>query len=686
MTLKISWPSQEPFLNLSGDDTDVLTMYYGGMHETALARLETLIRQKPERLDLILMKGHVLRQLGDSSAAAGAYSQALNRDPQNYTANYYYALSSYMSGEFKNALSSLESFMKVSREKNIDHQRNLFLLKGMSEIETKKYSQAADTFAKLNELYPNFSPYLHWLARSYEKAGEVAKARDAYLSAYKNDTSNFEILFDAAPLLLKSGDIENAYKYYKKIYEKLKSDYEIKKIYNELAAIYKNLMAQKPQAKTFKPLEPKKTAPLNIAGEEISVGLSTDDKGEPLGVSSVKLKASGKFVIYKDSGRRILFTGNDSNINENEYELYFKKKSFYVKNLNSGKTFELGSEDLFLKPAGVNDTVLFRGIKVGAASAWESSESRYYRGGFKFVRNKDNFYIVNKIGLEKYLLSVLPSEMPANFPAEALMAQAICARSEALYKKNAIKRHAKFGYDLCDDQHCQMYRGVSWEQPGASEAVIKTAGKVVMYNRKVCDAIYSDNCGGYTQSSSDITGWGDIKYLSAASNLRNGGGNIFNPLFLEQFVSAAGDTYCRAEGNIKNYQSRWIRRIDAKTINESLKSLEIGDILRIIPRRRSFSGHIDSIEIIGTKGRKTIKNELKIRKLFAYSPLRSSKFIVETACDKKGRPRFFMFIGAGFGHGVGMCQSGAYGMAREGQNHGQIINHYFKGAQISSLY
>ncbi len=179
-----------------------------------------------------------------------------------------------------------------------------------------------------------------------------------------------------------------------------------------------------------------------------------------------------------------------------------------------------------------------------------------------------------------------------------------------------------------------------------------------------------------------------MKYLSGASNIKaaDENENIFNPLFLERFVGSAGDSYCEAGGAIKNYQSRWMRKIDAGVINNSFKELGIGDILRIIPRKRSFSGHVDSIEIIGTRGKKTIKNELKIRRLFAYSPLRSSKFIVETAYDKKGLPRFFMFIGAGFGHGVGMCQSGAYGMAKEGKKHDAIISHYFKDTSLTNLY
>jgi SpoIID/LytB domain protein len=691
MTLKISWPYQEPFGNLSADDNEILTMYYGGMHENAVERLDSLIEAKPDRLDLILMKGHVLRQLGDSPGAVRAYNQAVKKEPDNFTANYYYALSCYMNGNFKEALKSLNLMTDDAEGK-----RKLFLLKGMSEIEVKNYDGAAATFKKLNEIYPDFSPYLYLLASSYEKAGDIKSACEAYVKAYKSDTSNFEILLEAAPLLLKSGDIENAYKFYKRIYEKLKDDNEIKSIYEQLSRLYRKMMAERPPAKPSASLEPRKVkAPVlenlkNAATREVLVGLNTNSKGEPLELSSIKLKSSAKFMIYNEKNRKILFTGNENNINENEYELFIKNNKFHIKNLNTARAFELGSGELYLKPVSDEDTVLFKGIKVGAGSPWESSESRYYRGGFKFVKNKGMFTVVNKVELESYLFSVLPSEMPAGFPPEALMTQAICARSEALYKKNILKKHAKHGYDLCDDQHCQMYRGVSWERPASSDAVLKTAGTVITYKGRLCDAIYSDNCGGHTQSSSEISGWGDMKYLSGASNLKgvkeNKNENIFSPLFLERFVSSSGDSYCGAGGAIKNYQSRWIRKFDAEVINNSFKDLGVGDILRIIPRKRSFSGHVDSLEIIGTRGKKIIKNELKIRRLFNYSPLRSSKFIVETAYDKKGRPRFFMFIGAGFGHGVGMCQSGAYGMAIDGKNHEEIISHYFKDSSLSNLY
>ena len=687
MTLKISWPYQEPFGNLSAEDNEILTMYYGGMHENAVARLDSLIGAKPDRLDLILMKGHVLRQLGDSTGAIKAYNQAVKKEPDNFTANYYYALSCYMNGNYKEALKSIN--LKAGDDEG---KRKLFLLKGMSEIETKNYEGAAATFKKLNEIYPDFSPYLYLLASSYEKAGDIKSACEAYIKAYKSDTSNFEILLDAAPLLLKSGDIENAYKYYKRIYEKLKDDNEIKNIYQQLSQLYKKMTSERMPVKPQASLEPQRVNALiskklkNAAPQEVLVALNTNSKGEPVELSSIKLKSSAKFVIYNGKNRKKLFTGNDKNINENEYELYLKNNKFHIKNLNTGRSFELGSEDLYLKPVSDEETVLFNGIKVGAGSPWESSESRYYRGGFNFVKHKNFFIVINKVELENYLVSVLPSEMPAGFPPEALMAQAICARSEALYKKNMLKKHARHGYDLCDDQHCQMYRGVSWERPVSSDAVLKTAGTVITYKGKICDAIYSDNCGGHTQSSSEISGWGDMKYLSGVSNIKGANENIFNPLFLERFVSSSGDSYCGAGGAIKNYQSRWIRKIDAGVINNSFKGLGIGDILRIIPRKRSFSGHVDSLEIIGTRGKKIIKNELKIRRLFTYSPLRSSKFIVETAYDKKGRPRFFMFVGAGFGHGVGMCQSGAYGMAKEGKNHDAIISHYFKDSSLTNLY
>lgn len=693
LTLRISWPYQDPAAGaLSAEDSEFLTMYYGGMHENALARLDALITRKPERPDLLLMKGHVLRQLGDPAGAAGAYIRAAKADPGNFSAGYYYSFSKYLNGEFADSLDSLGPLLEAASAGSVDSRRGVLLLKALDEMELKKYNEAVLTLEKLNGVFPDFSPYLHMLARAYEKKGDVTKAREAYLRAYKNDTSNFEILFDAAPLLLKSGDIENAYKYYKKICDKIGGDVEIRRICGELAGLYKKLMAEKPPAGASKPLEPKRVEPVvsfteGTKDREILVGLNCDEKGEPLPLCSIKMKCSGKFSVYREKNGERLFTGNDSGAPGGEYEFYFRGGEFHVKNLSSGRSFRLCRGNMVLKPAVKSDTVLFKGVRVGAGSPWEGSEARYYRGNFIFVQRGWNFNIVNRVELESYLASVLPSEMPPKFPAEALKAQAICARSEAIYKKTVIKRHAKHGYDLCDDQHCQMYRGVSWENPSSTAAVAATAGQVITYREKICDAIYSDNCGGHTQSSADISGWGDAKYLTAVSNLKRPGEghDIFSPLFLEKFIYSAGESYCMASGDIKNYQSRWMRRIDARVINETLKGLGVGDVLRIIPRRRAFSGHVDSLEVVGTKGRATVKNELKIRRLFSYSPLRSSKFIVETAYDRTGRPRFFMFVGAGFGHGVGMCQSGACGMAGDGKNFNAIVKHYFKDVEISSL-
>jgi SpoIID/LytB domain protein len=210
-----------------------------------------------------------------------------------------------------------------------------------------------------------------------------------------------------------------------------------------------------------------------------------------------------------------------------------------------------------------------------------------------------------------------------------------------------------------------------------------------MSDGKVCDAIYSDNCGGFTQSSSDITGWGKFAYLSATPDVSDNRHNMLDicaPLFFEDYVGDFSLSNCRPSEGIKNYESRWVRKIDSAVINDCMKKFSIGDILRIIPRKRSFSGHIDSLEIIGTKGRRIVSKELEIRRMISYSPLRSSKFIVETAYTPSGDVRYFLFKGAGFGHGVGFCQNGASGMARSGATSEKILAHYFKNSRVSSLY
>ena len=677
--------------DMGPDEEQATTLYYNGQHERALMCIERSLSEHPKSLNLLMIKGHVLRQMGESESARNAYQEALRISAGNPAASYYLALCNYLTAKPYNALNVVEHILKNEKRPAFIEKEALFL-KGMIEFESGRFKEAKATFAEADKNFPHNWRLLQMLGRSSEACGDISTAHSAYIDALACDPSALEFLAQAAPLIRKTGDVANSFKFYYHLL-RIRDDETIKKAFRQIEQQFDKIRSS--QAASQKSLEPVKAGYPCAGfkkGAEISVGLSTKSDGSPVEIKSVKIKSSGKFMI---TGKKndILFTGKAGVL----YELTLSSGSFSIKNTDSqkisrigGGTGTAGAKKIILKNADSSDTVLFRGIRVGSGSTWENSEARYYRGAFDIVQfpGGKNFHIVNRLGLEEYLLSVVPSEMPAEYHHSALEAQSVCCRSEALYKKTYMKRHEKYGYDICDDQHCQMYRGVSWETPVSSSAVSKTSGLVLKHSGKICDAIYSDNCGGFTQASADISGWGNFAYLSSAPDVSGRRARIsrmVSPAFMEEFLLNDSIASCREGGTVKSYESRWVRIIDSATVQKSLGNLGVGKVLRIIPRQRAFAGHLDAVEIIGTKGRKVVRKELDIRRMFAYSPLRSSKFVVETVYDANGEPRAFWFLGAGFGHGVGMCQNGADGRARDGDDFREILAHYFSGARLSAF-
>lgn len=669
---------------MSPDEEQAATLYYNGQHERALVCIERGLAERPGSLPLVMLKGHILRQLGEAPEAARVYQEALRISPQDPAVAYYLALCYYLTAKHEKALSVIAHLQK-NPERPPYIGREAAFLKGVIELENGRFADAKATFSESCELFRKNSRFLQMLGRSSELCGDSAAAHSAYIDAFAGDPSALEFLAQAAPFIRKTGDTANAFKFYYHL-QRIGRDENIKKAFRQIEAQYAKIRSAQDAGR--KTLEPQKAAYPEKSfkkGEEISVGLSSRSDGSPVEIKSVRLKSSGRFGIFTSAGKKV-FDGAPGTL----YELSISSGVFSVKNAETGKTSRIGSGSVTIKNSAPGDTVLFRGIKVGSGSSWENSEARYYRGVFdvrQFPGGR-HFHVVNRLGIEEYLLSVVPSEMPASYHPSALAAQAVCCRSEAIHKKRHLKKHEKYGFDVCDDQHCQMYRGVSWEDAISSSAVGKTSGLVLVSGGKVCDAIYSDNCGGFTQASADISGWGNFPYLASAPDVAGAAAKLsamVSPTFMEEFFLDDSKASCREGGQIKGYESRWVRMIQASDVDRALAPMGLGKILRIVPRRRAFSGHLDSLEIVGTRGRKVIKKELEIRKIFPYSPLRSSKFVVETVSNANGEPRAFWFYGAGFGHGVGMCQNGADGRARGGDDFREILAHYFSGARLQKL-
>lgn len=312
--------------------------------------------------------------------------------------------------------------------------------------------------------------------------------------------------------------------------------------------------------------------------------------------------------------------------------------------------------------------------------------------------------LVNIVNLEDYTEGVVGAEMPANSPLEALKAQALIARTHALFIKTISHRHRKQGYDVCDGQHCQVYAGVRMETERTRAAVAATRGRVAVYKGKLAHVIYSSNCGGSSQSGDDI-GWGHIPYWTRESDSATPVAPPASPLELRRYLSTWPDTFDRPSGFVHPSISRWSRVVSVKELEERVnRHHRIGRLKGLRVLRRAPTGNVEALLLLGSRRDLKLRDEFSIRGVLGAGSLRSTLFVVDTEYRRrterttrtvKGKkttktrtvlePSEFVFRGGGWGHAVGLCQSGAIGRAEAGQDYETIVKAYFRGTQLSTL-
>jgi len=359
---------------------------------------------------------------------------------------------------------------------------------------------------------------------------------------------------------------------------------------------------------------------------------------------------------------------------------------------------KLAEGDLFIRIIPAEGSPLYfvlDGIKVGEGFSWEKKVRRSYRGILEFrVSNRGKLLLINELPLEEYLKGVLPAEMGPAFPEEALKAQAVVARSEALsmwgLKLNLIAEP----YDFTDDVFSQVYSGITHRTEKTDRAVNETKGEVLLYRGEIVNAVYHSCCGGHTENSEEV--WGTYyPYLRGVpDNESELSPDLRDEDNLRRWLKDARDSYCDLEGKEgppglsfgkKNF--RWTVTLTSGEIRKYVKrkrGVDPGKVLDLIPLHRGVSGRITSLKIVGTKRDVVINGELNVRGALSRTYLKSSLFVIEKFRGSDGN--VFVLRGGGFGHGVGMCQMGAGMMAYRGKDYREILRHYFTGVDIAKIY
>jgi SpoIID/LytB domain protein len=324
----------------------------------------------------------------------------------------------------------------------------------------------------------------------------------------------------------------------------------------------------------------------------------------------------------------------------------------------------------------------------GSQLATRREDRRYFGLVYVTVGRDGKLVVANAVTSEQLLAGLVPSEMFPTAPLEALKAQAIAARTDLLEKIGT--RHFGDPYLVCSTQHCQVYSGAGKEQARTTRAVRETRGLVLLRDSGgLGDARYSASCGGHGEHKHSVWGGGSDPTLTGRPDAAKD-----SPLArrydqitddnIDQFLAETGGAYCSTTKYSAD-RFRWEERIDAAKLDALVAQSypSIGRLLALEPIARGVSGRIQKLRIRGDRATEIARGDLHIRRLLGG--LRSSLFTVKAA-GPSDRPIAFVFRGAGFGHGVGMCQLGAIGMAEKRNGFREILNHYYPATHLHRLY
>lgn len=323
-------------------------------------------------------------------------------------------------------------------------------------------------------------------------------------------------------------------------------------------------------------------------------------------------------------------------------------------------------------------------VEYGVGYDFHNFEDRAYRGAVLLTADRfGKIAVINQVDLEDLLKGLVPSEIFAKAHPEALKAQAVTARGEVLAKIGL--KHLADPYLLCTEQHCAVYRGVSGEAASTNAAVEATRGEASFdASDRLVDSVYSAVCGGHTENN-DIV-WGGVANpsLRGRPDIMPGKPTPASPKELTKFLATDAQHACKVSSFAQLSKYRWEKRLSAKDVDEKLAAFNLGKVMAMNVTERGVSGRARLLQISGEEGATTLRGELTIRRTFGM--LNSAMFELKAEKDAKGRPTAWIFTGGGWGHGVGMCQTGAIGRAEAGQSYRQILEHYFNGAQVARIY
>lgn len=436
----------------------------------------------------------------------------------------------------------------------------------------------------------------------------------------------------------------------------------------------------------------------------IKVGILTNQQ-------SAKFFLHGPFIINET--QKIESTGFTVTVRGDKICLHQEKKI-----IDEQKSF-------IFKPKGKKSKFEIDNVIIGIDFHWEQKEKETFEGNLLIINRNGKLSMINEIEVEKYLQSVITSEMNSESPYEYLKAHSIISRSWLLSQldetKNGTAKQHNFtlteneiikwydredheDFDVCADDHCQRYQGITKIHDNKALAAVKeTFGMILTYDGRVCDTRYSKCCGGFSEEFQNVWQDNELLYLKSIYDFDSPKFEIINSEEKAiEFISSQPESYCNTKDTellrtiLLDYDQttvdffRWkleMKQLALITLLKLKTGIDFGEIIELKPLERGKSGRIKKLKIIGSKKELTIGKELEIRRALSEKHLYSAAFTIEHVYEHGSKvPVKFILRGAGWGHGVGFCQIGGAVMASKGKKFDEILYHYFKNSKLETVY
>jgi stage II sporulation protein D len=579
-----------------------------------------------------------------------------------------------------------ESFSKaVRRSSSTSQQAEAYLGLGLEALIDSRPKLALDTLSRSLTK----SPYL--LAVAYDKTGQTelrlgnpAAALASFTRSLSLDTFNFEAMTDLAKLDLKIGKNKDAWILYHRLKfldpDNLNFTGILKRIEKYLKKNPREIMPERHISRPFLTGDSVQTG--NASSSMIRVALFSDAHAKPHTMTRVYFMVNHAFKVIAASDRVI----RDQITSYDPWQIVFRSENSLVEVRDTEGNIQYATKEPFqiIPSSGAAGSVLIKSAQFQSVVGFDPGD-RELRGAVEVIPNPKGFKLVNVIGIEDYLYGVVGRALGGQSPAEAYDAEAVIARTTALWHKSQGQSNPERS-DICDSSACQSYRGVSSEMSRSTKGVRETTGFFLSFQDRVAKVAWHANCGGFTEDGQDYQD-PSLHPLVSVVDAPTAIKPPSSPADLERWLHEfPPDSLFSNAAELPQTHSRWARIIPADSIRERVKQdKDIGEILGIRVLKRSKTSRILKLSVIGAKGSLTVEGFSQIQSLLSPGSLRSNLFTI-TPIQDGAVSRFFILWGSGTGTGLGLCIDGTLGQASLGLHWREILNRYFPNYQIERAY